>query len=236
MARHRPSCSREGRVASRSSTCRPRPAPRSPRSSVAPFLPVNVTDYDDTRSGDQRCGRSARRHPHLGQHRRRRHRHAHADQGGPAPARGLPRSHRPEPDRSFNISRLAASHMSKQRARGRRARRDHQHRVDRRVRGPDRPGGLHRGQGRHRGHVPDDGARPRQPRHPRAGHRAEPVQHGPHQGHPRRVRGALTKDAAFPKRMGRPDEYGKLAVAIVENPMLNGQCIRLDAGQRFAPK
>jgi NAD(P)-dependent dehydrogenase (short-subunit alcohol dehydrogenase family) len=47
---------------------------------------------------------------------------------------------------------------------------------------------------------------------------------------------ALTKDAAFPKRMGRPDEYGKLVVAIVENPMLNGQCLRLDAGQRFAPK
>jgi NAD(P)-dependent dehydrogenase (short-subunit alcohol dehydrogenase family) len=46
----------------------------------------------------------------------------------------------------------------------------------------------------------------------------------------------LTKDAAFPKRMGRPEEYGRLAVAIVENPMLNGCCIRLDAGQRFAPK
>ncbi len=46
----------------------------------------------------------------------------------------------------------------------------------------------------------------------------------------------LTKDAAFPKRMGRPEEYGRLAVAIVENPMLNGGCIRLDAGQRFAPK
>lgn len=46
----------------------------------------------------------------------------------------------------------------------------------------------------------------------------------------------LTKDAAFPKRMGRPDEYAKLAVAIVENPMLNGGTIRLDAGQRFAPK
>jgi NAD(P)-dependent dehydrogenase (short-subunit alcohol dehydrogenase family) len=47
---------------------------------------------------------------------------------------------------------------------------------------------------------------------------------------------ALTKDAAFPKRMGRPDEYGKLVIAIAENPMLNGSCIRLDAGQRFAPK
>jgi NAD(P)-dependent dehydrogenase (short-subunit alcohol dehydrogenase family) len=46
----------------------------------------------------------------------------------------------------------------------------------------------------------------------------------------------LTKDAAFPKRMGRPDEYGRLVVAIVETAMLNGGCIRLDAGQRFAPK
>lgn len=46
----------------------------------------------------------------------------------------------------------------------------------------------------------------------------------------------LTKDAAFPKRMGRPDEYGRLAIAIVETPMLNGSCIRLDGGQHFAPK
>jgi len=46
----------------------------------------------------------------------------------------------------------------------------------------------------------------------------------------------LTRDAAFPKRMGHPEEYGRLAVAIVENPMLNGSTIRLDAGQRFAPK
>jgi NAD(P)-dependent dehydrogenase (short-subunit alcohol dehydrogenase family) len=47
---------------------------------------------------------------------------------------------------------------------------------------------------------------------------------------------ALTRDAAFPKRMGRSEEYAKLVLAIVENPMLNGTCIRLDAGQRFAPK
>ena len=46
----------------------------------------------------------------------------------------------------------------------------------------------------------------------------------------------LTKDAAFPKRLGKPEEYGRLAVAIIENPMLNGGCIRLDAGQRFAPR
>jgi len=56
------------------------------------------------------------------------------------------------------------------------------------------------------------------------------------QGIPDEFATALTKDAAFPKRMGRPEEYGKLVCAIVENPMLNGGCIRLDAGQRFAPK
>jgi NAD(P)-dependent dehydrogenase (short-subunit alcohol dehydrogenase family) len=47
---------------------------------------------------------------------------------------------------------------------------------------------------------------------------------------------ALVRDAAFPKRMGRPEEYAKLALAIIDNQMLNGQCLRLDAGMRFAPK
>jgi NAD(P)-dependent dehydrogenase (short-subunit alcohol dehydrogenase family) len=56
------------------------------------------------------------------------------------------------------------------------------------------------------------------------------------QGIPDEFANALTKDAAFPKRMGRPEEYGKLVLAIAENSMLNGLCIRLDAGQRFAPK
>jgi NAD(P)-dependent dehydrogenase (short-subunit alcohol dehydrogenase family) len=56
------------------------------------------------------------------------------------------------------------------------------------------------------------------------------------QGIPDEFAEMLTKDAAFPKRMGRPEEYGRLAVAIVENPMLNGSTIRLDAGQRFGPK
>jgi NAD(P)-dependent dehydrogenase (short-subunit alcohol dehydrogenase family) len=55
-------------------------------------------------------------------------------------------------------------------------------------------------------------------------------------GAPEDVKAALVKDAAFPRRMGRPEEYAKLVRAIVDNPMLNGQCLRLDAGQRFAPK
>ena len=55
-------------------------------------------------------------------------------------------------------------------------------------------------------------------------------------GIPEEFAEALTKDAAFPKRMGRPDEYARLVTAIVENPMLNASTIRLDAGQRFAPR
>jgi NAD(P)-dependent dehydrogenase (short-subunit alcohol dehydrogenase family) len=46
----------------------------------------------------------------------------------------------------------------------------------------------------------------------------------------------LVAGNAFPKRMGKPEEYAKLALAIIDNPMLNGQCLRLDAGMRFAPK
>jgi NAD(P)-dependent dehydrogenase (short-subunit alcohol dehydrogenase family) len=53
---------------------------------------------------------------------------------------------------------------------------------------------------------------------------------------PEEMAGGLTRDAAFPRRTGRPDEYASLTLAIVENQMLNGSGIRLDAGQRFAPK
>ena len=47
---------------------------------------------------------------------------------------------------------------------------------------------------------------------------------------------ALTKDAAFPKKMGRPEHYAIQAISIYENAMMNGGTIRVDAGQRFAPK
>jgi NAD(P)-dependent dehydrogenase (short-subunit alcohol dehydrogenase family) len=55
-------------------------------------------------------------------------------------------------------------------------------------------------------------------------------------GIPDEFAAVLTKDSAFPKRLGRAEEYGRLAIAIVETPMLNGLCIRLDGGTRFAPK
>jgi NAD(P)-dependent dehydrogenase (short-subunit alcohol dehydrogenase family) len=40
----------------------------------------------------------------------------------------------------------------------------------------------------------------------------------------------------FPKRMGQPDEYARMAMAIVDNPYFNGEVIRLDAGIRFQTK
>ena len=56
--------------------------------------------------------------------------------------------------------------------------------------------------------------------------------------HPEATPEQLERSAKFYPmgRLGKPEEYAKLALAIVENPMLNGQCLRLDAGQRFAPK
>ncbi len=47
---------------------------------------------------------------------------------------------------------------------------------------------------------------------------------------------ALVKDAAFPKRMGLPRHFAIQAIAIYENAMMNGGTIRVDAGQRFAPR
>ena len=55
-------------------------------------------------------------------------------------------------------------------------------------------------------------------------------------GIPEEMAAPLTQDAAFPRRMGMPEEYARLAQAIYETPMLNGSTIRLDGGQRFAPK
>ncbi|MGY2009848.1 SDR family NAD(P)-dependent oxidoreductase [Nocardia gipuzkoensis] len=40
----------------------------------------------------------------------------------------------------------------------------------------------------------------------------------------------------FPKRMGRSEEYAKLATAIIDNDYLNGEVIRLDGALRFPPK
>ncbi|MFV2052681.1 SDR family NAD(P)-dependent oxidoreductase [Aliiroseovarius sp. YM-037] len=44
---------------------------------------------------------------------------------------------------------------------------------------------------------------------------------------------SLSADVTFPKRLGKPSEYGKLAQFIVENPYLNGETIRLDGALRM---
>jgi NAD(P)-dependent dehydrogenase (short-subunit alcohol dehydrogenase family) len=55
-------------------------------------------------------------------------------------------------------------------------------------------------------------------------------------GLPEENRQALGAMVPHPARLGDPDEYGQLAVSIIENPMLNGDTIRLDGAIRMAPK
>ena len=49
-------------------------------------------------------------------------------------------------------------------------------------------------------------------------------------------RAGLAAGVPFPKRLGRPDEYAQLAVAIVEHDYLNGEVIRMDGALRMAPR
>jgi NAD(P)-dependent dehydrogenase (short-subunit alcohol dehydrogenase family) len=53
---------------------------------------------------------------------------------------------------------------------------------------------------------------------------------------PPEAREALGAGIPFPKRLGMPAEFGRLVCAIAENPMLNGETIRLDGALRMAPR
>lgn len=53
---------------------------------------------------------------------------------------------------------------------------------------------------------------------------------------PDKVQENLVADIQFPKRMGLPQEFGALAVHIMENAYLNGETIRLDGGIRMQPR
>ncbi|WP_329431802.1 MULTISPECIES: 3-hydroxyacyl-CoA dehydrogenase [unclassified Streptomyces] len=53
---------------------------------------------------------------------------------------------------------------------------------------------------------------------------------------PQDARDALGAQVPHPARLGRPVEYAQLAEAIITNPMLNGETIRLDGSIRMAPK
>ncbi|MCF2442453.1 3-hydroxyacyl-CoA dehydrogenase [Dyadobacter sp. CY345] len=53
---------------------------------------------------------------------------------------------------------------------------------------------------------------------------------------PEEARVSLGQQVPFPSRLGKPSEYALLAKSIVENPMLNGEVIRLDGAIRMGAK
>ena len=50
------------------------------------------------------------------------------------------------------------------------------------------------------------------------------------------VQDSLGAAVPFPSRLGKPEEFAQLALAIIENPMLNGEVIRIDGALRMQPK
>ncbi|MFD1560207.1 SDR family oxidoreductase [Paraburkholderia silviterrae] len=53
---------------------------------------------------------------------------------------------------------------------------------------------------------------------------------------PEEIRDSLGKMVPFPPRLGVADEFASLALHILENPMLNGETIRLDGAIRMQPR
>lgn len=52
---------------------------------------------------------------------------------------------------------------------------------------------------------------------------------------PEEIRKTLGDNVPFPSRLGRPDEFARLALHIIENVMLNGEVVRLDGALRLPP-
>lgn len=55
-------------------------------------------------------------------------------------------------------------------------------------------------------------------------------------GLPEKAQQSLGEQVPFPSRLGEPDEYARLVEAIITNPMLNGETIRLDGALRMGPR
>lgn len=53
---------------------------------------------------------------------------------------------------------------------------------------------------------------------------------------PENVRESLGGSVPHPSRLGHPDEYASLAAHIIENPMFNGETVRLDGAVRMAAR
>ena len=56
------------------------------------------------------------------------------------------------------------------------------------------------------------------------------------EGLPAEVAAQITANTAFPARLGKADEYARLAEDIITNPFLNGTTIRLDGAVRLPPR
>jgi 3-hydroxyacyl-CoA dehydrogenase/3-hydroxy-2-methylbutyryl-CoA dehydrogenase len=55
-------------------------------------------------------------------------------------------------------------------------------------------------------------------------------------GLPLAVKEGMAQGVPFPRRLGKPVEFARMVLHIIENPMLNGCCIRLDGALRMPPK
>jgi len=53
---------------------------------------------------------------------------------------------------------------------------------------------------------------------------------------PENVKAALAASVPFPKRLGQPDEFAKLAEVMITTGYFNGECVRLDGAIRMAPR
>jgi len=53
---------------------------------------------------------------------------------------------------------------------------------------------------------------------------------------PQNLKDALAAQGPVPKRLGRAEEYARLALFMAENPYLNGEYVRLDGAIRMAPR
>ncbi len=53
---------------------------------------------------------------------------------------------------------------------------------------------------------------------------------------PQEAQDSLAKTLPFPSRLGKPYEYARIVKEMVENPLLNGEVIRIDCALRMAPK
>jgi len=55
-------------------------------------------------------------------------------------------------------------------------------------------------------------------------------------GLPSAVKEDMAKTVPFPRRLGKPLEFAKMVLHIIDNVMMNGCCIRLDGALRMSPK